>query len=160
MIWPFRSREDAEEWALDHGCIDYRAEEMAEAPEHEEICARCRELWPCEHVRLNREADRILWNAKHACARCRKPIGGMLIRVEGGGQLGEDVSYHGKKGACRNMAMRELGRLGHREQLAKLEEQHREQDQRNRLYRLTRRYEAEGLDMRAAYRRAYEETHA
>lgn len=160
MIWPFREREDAEDWALDHGLIDYQPQEMAEAPQHHEICARCREPWPCEHERLDREAARILYAAKHICHRCEKRIGGMLITVEGGGDLGQDVNYHGRKGACRNTAMRELRRLGHTEQLERLEAQYREADRQNELYRLARQYKREGLDIHAAYRRAWEETHA
>jgi len=129
-VYPFASREDAETFALDHGLLDWRAQRHDDPDEdHQAVCARCRERWPCEHVRLDREARNIILRAQRTCARCDQLIGGTLICVRGGGELGEDVAYHGRKGACRNMARRELLRLGHHDAVARLdaEDEHRAQ---------------------------------
>lgn len=111
MIWPFDSREDAEEWALDHGCMDWRAELIADRDEHESACGRCRTPWPCEHVRLDRQARQIILAAENACARCGKCVGWMEVRVKGGGLLGEDIKFHGRQGACRKEGIRRLKAL-------------------------------------------------
>lgn len=121
QVWPFGSAAEAADFALDHGLLDWRPDRVDEPDEgHHQICGRCRETWPCEHVRLDRQAQRILSAAANTCRRCRKPIGWYKIAVPGGGDLGEDAVYHGKQGACRNLAVRELQRLGHADLLTKL----------------------------------------
>lgn len=121
MVYPFDSAEAAQEFADEHGMIDWRAMRSDNpAKEHAPICACDREPWPCSHARLDRQAARIQGRALRTCARCGDEIGGSLIRVRGGGELGEDVSYHGRQGACRNMARRELGRLGLTDDLRRL----------------------------------------
>jgi hypothetical protein len=148
-VYPFRSEAEALDFALDHGMIDWRAERSDDPEkEHEEICARCREPWPCAHIRLDRETAWLLRVAKDACHRCGKSAG-WHVKVPGGGHIGEDVRYHARKGACRNMAMRELARLGHAELLAAFECDIREHDERlarQRVWRAAHR-EAIGLGM-------------
>jgi hypothetical protein len=111
VIWPFESQEMAEDWALEHGCLDWRAEPMTDRPEHEAICGRCREPWPCEHVRLDRKAAAIIRASEEICARCGKRVGWKEVRIAGGGLLGEDIKFHGRKGACRNEGLRRLNAL-------------------------------------------------
>lgn len=111
MIWPFRTQEDAEDWALEHGCLDWHTKEIADRPEHEAICGRCREPWPCEHVRLDRHAVSIIRANENRCARCGKQIGWMKITIKSAGDFGEDVRYHGRQGACKNEALRRLRAL-------------------------------------------------
>lgn len=126
LVYPFRTEAEAADFAVEHGMVDWHAERSDDPQaEHQAVCARCNEPWPCEHTQLDREAALILQAALTTCHRCGQNIGGMLIRVEGGGELGEDVSYHGRKGACRNMARRELERLGRTQHLAQLDHEDR-----------------------------------
>lgn len=121
QVWPFRSEDEAADFALDHGLLDWRASRVDDPErEHEPVCARCHERWPCEHVRLDGEAKRIIHAAANRCHRCGKQVGWYKITVPGGGDLGQDVVYHGRKGACRNLAMRELERLGHHDLIARV----------------------------------------
>lgn len=145
-VYPFRSEADALDFALDHGMIDWRAERTDDPQEeHEAICHRCKEPWPCTHVRLDRQTAMILGAAKRTCHRCGKEIGGTLIRIEGGGPLGEDVAYHGRKGACRNMARRELARLGRHEDVARHDDEDRERERRAAWSRVWRKAHKEAV---------------
>lgn len=107
MVWPFETEGDAEDFMLDHGLLDWRSARM-DNPErdHEPVCARCRETWPCRHVLLDDHAQRILAAAANRCHRCGKQIGWYKITFKGAGELGEDLHYHGKLGACFNEAKR------------------------------------------------------
>jgi hypothetical protein len=107
-VWPFDSREAAVAWADEHGLIGYHAEPLKAHDEHEAVCASCREPWPCHHEQLDREARKIIWRAEHTCARCNREIGGSRIKVPAAGELGEDLFFHGRQGACRNEAKRRL----------------------------------------------------
>lgn len=130
-VYPFDNQEAAQDFALDHGMLDWRAERNDDPKKpHEEICGSCREPWPCKVVRLDREASAIIWQAKHACQRCKKSAG-WHVKVPGGGDLGDDAIYHARKGPCRTMARKELARLGHDDLLAKFDAQIRENDERN-----------------------------
>lgn len=120
MIWPFASEEEAQDWALDHGCLDWDVERMADRPEHAPYCGRCSEAWPCEHVRLDRRAAVIIHASANACARCGKRVGWKEVRVKGGGSLGEDIKFHGRQGACRKEGLRRLEALGTDEARAEL----------------------------------------
>lgn len=73
MIWPFQSAEEAGEWADEHGLVDYRAVEMADA-EHEAVCARCREPWPCEHEKIDREVQAFVVRLSRPCAHCGEEV--------------------------------------------------------------------------------------
>lgn len=113
--------------ALDHGCLDWRVEKLADRPEHAPYCDRCREAWPCKHVRLDRKASAIIAEAANTCARCGKRVGWKEVRLKGGGTLGEDVKYHGRKGACRNEGLRRLRALDTPESRAELDRLAREE---------------------------------
>lgn len=159
-IYPFRSEQAAEAFRDEHpSLIDYKPlRNDNPAKKHEPYCARCNESWPCQHVRNERQADRIIAAAAHRCERCKHQVSGMVIRVPGGGELGEDVVYHGRKGACRNQGLRELARLGHTEELARL---HNEADRNERARDSQRRMRekiAAGMTWQEAYEAVRNET--
>ena len=52
-----------------------------------------------------------------------KPTGWMVVKVEGGGFMGQDLIYHGRQGAARNAGIRHLRELGHHGELARLEQE-------------------------------------
>lgn len=82
--------------------------------------------WPCEHVRLDRQATMIIHASQNACARCGKRVGWMEVRVKGGGLLGEDIKFHGRQGACRKEGLRRLKALDTLDARAELERLERE----------------------------------
>lgn len=107
LVYPFRSEAEAADFAVEHGMVDWRATRSDDpAKEHEAVCNRSREQWPCKHVRLDARAKSIIAAANNRCARCGKQIGWLKVTFRGAGVIGEDVSYHGKLGACFNEAKR------------------------------------------------------
>jgi hypothetical protein len=107
MVWPFETEDDADDFKLEHGLLDWRSERM-DNPEqdHEPVCAHDRERWPCRYVRLEQEARGIIRAAENRCHRCGKQIGWYKVTFKGAGELGQDVHYHGKLGPCFNEARR------------------------------------------------------
>ncbi len=106
-VWPFASEDAADDFKLEHGLLDWRTERF-DNPErkHEPVCARCNQRWPCKHVRIDRQVAAINAAASNRCHRCGKQIGWRKITFKAAGELGEDVFYHGKLGACFNEARR------------------------------------------------------
>lgn len=152
LVYPFASQEAAEDFALDHGMIDWRPERHDDPEkEHEAICARCNEVWPCQHVRLDYQATLILDAAKRRCARCGKGVTGYAIHIKGAGELGEDVVYHGRKGACRNLAYRELRRLGHVEQIERLDREDAAHERQRAWHKAVRAATGRGLPDKEAW---------
>lgn len=74
MIWPFRAEEEALEWALDHGCLDWDVQELGDQPEHAAHCGRCKEPWPCEHEQNDREARAFAMRLDRLCSHCGQEI--------------------------------------------------------------------------------------
>lgn len=106
-VYPFASEQQALDFALDHGMTDWRAERSDDpSEEHRPICASCGEPWACHHVRVEGHANAVIRAAANRCAHCGKQIGWLRVRFRGVGPLGDDVSYHGKLGACFNAAKR------------------------------------------------------
>lgn len=107
MVWPFATEDQAGDFALDHGLLDWRVEPFDDPrKEHQPLCACCHEPWPCRHVRIEQHAHAIVHAAANRCARCRKQIGWYKVTFRAAGELGEDLHYHGKLGACFNEAKR------------------------------------------------------
>jgi hypothetical protein len=107
QVWPFRSEELAEDFKAEHGLWDHKAVRVTQPEkEHEPVCARCREDWPCRHVRIDSKARAILAAERNRCGRCKKQIGWHRVVITGLGEFGEDVPFHGKLGACFNEARR------------------------------------------------------
>lgn len=125
FIYPFESEQDAEQFRDDHpSLIDYKPRRNDDPErEHEPYCGRCNEKWPCKHIRVENQAKMILHHEANACHRCHKQVSGMRILVKAAGEFGEDLLYHGRKGACRNQAIRDLTRLGHTDVLERLEQE-------------------------------------
>ena len=75
---------------------------------HAPICGECFEAWPCLSHRQKGKRSWKERQAREACHRCGKQVGGMKINIPGGGILGESIRYHGRQGACRTAGLKHL----------------------------------------------------